>query len=115
MHQRFVYSAGGSFKSLVKSDHLVKLKETRDTQYLYIYQNELDKTLSMIFFTTLTKSTGENGFLKVLPIETHAFISNLQYDGHQRWVGLIVYKFSGKRSRDLTIHKGKIIYLRIND
>ena len=78
MHQRFVYSAGESFKSLVKSDHLVKLKETRDTQYLYIYQNELDKTLSMIFFTTLTKSTGENGFLKVLPIETHAFISNLQ-------------------------------------
>ena len=86
MHLRqpaFTYSACGTFTK--NKERIQKSKETGDSRY--IYQNKLDKAL--------TRRTASDKIFrnKALNIDKNAI-----YDGYQRGLASMVYKFFDKKS-----------------
>ena len=99
MHLRqpgFTYSACGPFTK--NKERIQKFKETRDTSY--IYKNELDKACfqhDMAYgdFKDLAKRTASD---KVLRDKAFKTASDQKYDGYQRGLASMVYKFFDKKS-----------------
>ena len=99
MHLRqpqFVYSACGPFTR--HKERIKKFKQTGDTRY--IYRNELDKACfqhDSVYadhkdLINRTKSD------KVLKDKAYDIASNPEYDGYQRGLASMVYKFFDKKS-----------------
>ena len=100
MHLRqpgFTYSACGPFTK--NKERIQKFKETGDTSYFY--KNELDKACfqhDMAYgdFKDLPKITAA---VKVLRDKSFKIASDQKYDGYQRGLALMVYKFFDKKSQ----------------
>ena len=89
-HPGFTYSACVPFTK--KKEWIQKFKETEGSRY--IYQNELDKACfqhDMAYgdFKDLTRRTASDKIL-------HDKAFNPKYDGYQRGLASMVYKFFGK-------------------
>ena len=100
MHLRqpqFTYIACGPFTK--NKERIQKLKETGDTKY--IYKNELDKACfqhDMAYgdFKDLAKRTAAD---KVLKDKAFNIAKDPKYDGYQRELASMVYKFLDKKSK----------------
>ena len=100
MHLRqpgFTYSACGPFTK--NKERIQKFKERGDTNY--IYKNELDKACfqhDMAYgdFKDLTK---RNAADKVLRDKAFKIVSDEKYDGYQRGLASMIYKFFDKKSQ----------------
>ena len=89
------YSACGPFTK--NKERIQKFKETGDTNY--IYKNELDKACfqhDMAYgdFKNLARRTFSD---KVLRDKTFNIAKNPKYDGNQRGIASMVYKFFDKK------------------
>ena len=108
MHLRqpqFTYSACGPFTK--KKERTQKFKETGDTSY--IYKNELDKACfqhdrAYGDFKDLKKRTASD---KSLRDKAFNIAKNPKYDGHQRGLASMVYKFFDKKSEGSGIVNNK--------
>ena len=94
---KFTYSACGPFTK--HKQRIQKFKETGDTKY--IYRNELDKacfTHDAAYSDSkdLTKRTVAD---KVLKDKAFNIAKDPKYDGYQRGLASMVYKFSDKKSK----------------
>ena len=92
---RFTYSAPGPFTK--NKERIQKFKETGDTNY--IYKNELDKPCfqyDMAYgdFKDLAKRTAPDKFLRD---KAFNIAKNPEYDGYQRGLASMVYKFFDKK------------------
>ena len=92
----FTYSACVPFTK--NKERIQKFKETRDTKY--IYKNELDKACfqhDMAYgdFKDLARRTASD---KVLRDKAFNIAKNPKYDGYQRGLASMVYKFFDKKS-----------------
>ena len=87
----FNYSVYGPFTK--NKERIQKFKETRDTSY--IYENELDKACFQhdMTFKDLKRRTASD---KVLRDEAFNTAKNPKYDGYQRGLTSMVYKFFDK-------------------
>ena len=93
----FTYSACGPFTK--NKQRIQKFMQTGDTNY--IYMNELVKVCfqrDMAYgdFKDFKKRTQSD---KVLKDQTFGIASNPKYDGYQRGLASMVYKFFDKKSR----------------
>ena len=93
---RFVYSACGPFTR--HKERIKKFKQKGDTHY--IYRNELDKACfqhdsAYADHKDLINRTKSD---KVLRDEVYDIASNPEYDGYQRGLASMVYKFFDKKS-----------------
>ena len=93
---RFVYSACGPFTR--HKERIKEFKRTGDTRY--IYRNELDKACfqhdsAYADHKDLIKRTEAD---KVLRDKAYDIASNPKYDGYQRGLASVVYKFFDKKS-----------------
>ena len=93
----FTYSVCGPFTK--KKERIQNLKETVDTSY--IYENERDKAcfqhdMAYEDFTDLARRTA---FAKVLRDKAFNITKNSKYDGYQRGLASMVYKFFDKKSK----------------
>ena len=91
------YSACGPFTK--NKERIQKFKETGDTSY--IYKNELDKACfqnAMAYgdFKDLARRTASD---KVLRDKAFNIAKNPKYDGYQRGLASMVYKFFDKKSK----------------
>ena len=93
---RFTYSACGPFTK--HKEKIKKVKQTGDTRY--IYRNELDKACFHH-----DAAYGDNKDLlnrtranKILRDKVYGIASNPQYDGCQRGLASMVYKFFDKKT-----------------
>ena len=99
MHLRqpqFVYSACGPFTR--HKERIKKFKQTGDTRY--IYRNELDKASfqhdsAYADHKDLINRTKSD---KVLRAKAYNISSNPEYDGYQRRLASMLYKFFDKKS-----------------
>ena len=99
MHLRqpaFTYSAFGPFTK--NKERIQKFIETGNTSY--VYKNELDKACfqhDMAYgdFKDLARRTASN---KILRDKAFNIAKNPKYDGYQRGLASMVYKFFDKRS-----------------
>ena len=99
MHLRqpqFVYSVCGPFTR--HKERIKKFKQTGDTRY--IYRNELDKVCfqndsAYADYKDLINRTKSD---KVLRHKAYNIASNPEYDGYQRGLASMVYKFFDKKS-----------------
>ena len=94
MHLRqpqFVYSACGPFTR--HKERINKFKQTVDTRY--IYRNELDKACVQhdSAYADLKDLINRTKSDKVLGDKAYNIASNLEYDGYQRGLASMVYKF----------------------
>ena len=92
----FTYSACGPFMKIKERNQ--KFKETGNTSY--IYKNELDKACfqhDMAYgdFRDLKRRTGSD---KILRDKALNIAKNPKYDGYQRGLPSMVYKFFDKKS-----------------
>ena len=90
----FTYSACGPFTE--NKEIIQKFKETRDTKY--IYKNELDKAcfqhdIANGDFKDLVKRRASDKFLRDKAFD---IAKNPKYDGYQRGIASMVYKFFEK-------------------
>ena len=100
MHLRqpgFTYSACGPFTK--NKERIQNFKETGDTTY--IYKNKLDKACfqhDMAYgdFKDLAKRTAAD---KVLRNKAFKIVSYQKYDGYQRGLASMVYKFFDRKSQ----------------
>ena len=93
---RFVYSAYGPFTRY--KERIKEFKRTGDTHY--IYRNELDKACfqndsAYADHKDLINRTEAD---KVLRDKTYDIASNPKYDGYQRGLASMLYKFFDKKS-----------------
>ena len=93
---QFAYSACGPFTK--NKERIQKFKETGGTSY--IYKNELDKVCfqhDMAYgdFKDLPKRTAAD---KVLRDKAFKIASDQKYDGYQRGLASMVYRFFDKKS-----------------
>ena len=93
---RFVYSVCGPF--IRHKERIKKLKRTGDTRY--IYRNELDKACfqhdsAYADHKDLINRTKSD---KVLRDKAYDIASNPEYDGYQRGLASMVYKFFDKKA-----------------
>ena len=93
---RFVYSACGPFPR--HKERIKEFKRTGDTRYIYI--NELDKACfqhdsAYVDHKDLINRTEAD---KVLRDKAYDIASNPKYDGYQRGLASMVYKFFDKKS-----------------
>ena len=93
---RFVYSACGPFTR--HKERIKEFKRTSDTRY--IYRNEIDKACfqhnsAYADHKDLIKRTEAD---KVLRDKAYDIVSNPEYDGYQRGLASMVYKFFDKKS-----------------
>ena len=91
------FSAWGRFTK--NKERIQKFKETGDTSY--IYKNELDKACfqhDMAYgdFKDLKRRTASD---KILRDKAFNIAKNLKYDGYQRGLASMVYKFFDKKSK----------------
>ena len=101
MHLRqtgFTYSACGPFTK--NKERTQMFKNTRDSRY--IYQNKLDKAcyqhdLAYGDFKDLAKRTAAD---KVLRNKAFNVAKDPKYDGYQRGLASVVYKFFDKKTAD---------------
>ena len=108
MHLRqpqFVYSACGPFTK--NKERIQKFKETGDTSY--IHKNELDKACvqhDMAYgdFKNLAKRTAAG---KVLRDKAFKIVSDQKFDGYQRGLASMVYKFFDKKSQGKELANNK--------
>ena len=108
MHLRqpgFTYSACGPFTK--NKEKIQKFKETGDTNY--IYKNELDKVcfqhvMAYGDFKDLKRRTT---FDKILRDKAFNIAKNPRYDGYQRGLASMVYKFVDKKSEGSGIVNNK--------
>ena len=96
----FTYSACGPFTK--NKERIQKFKETRDTSY--ICKNELDRAFfqhDMAYgdFKDLKRRTGSD---KILRDKALNIAKSPKYDGYQRGIASMVYKFFDKNSASLT-------------
>ena len=99
MHLRqpqFVYSARGPLTR--HEERIKKLKQTGDTRY--IYRNKLDKACfqhdsAYADHKDLINRTKSDN---VLRDKAYNIASNPEYNGYQRRLGIMVYKFFDKKS-----------------
>ena len=99
MHLRqpgFTYSACGPFNK--NKERIQKFKETGDTSY--IYKNELDKAcfqhdMAYEDFKDLPRRTASD---KILRDKAFNIGKNPKYDGYQRGLASMIYKFFDKKS-----------------
>ena len=96
----FTYSTCGPFTK--NKEIIQKFKETGDTSY--IYKNELDKACfqhDMAYgnFKDLARRTASD---KVLRDKAFNIAKNPKYDGYQRGLVSMVYKFFDKKSASLS-------------
>ena len=104
MHLRqpeITYSACGPFTK--NKQRIQKFMQTRDTNY--IYKNELDKAgfqhdMAYGKYKDLEKRTQSD---KVLKDKAFAIASNPKYDGYQRGLASMVYKFFDKKTKETGI------------
>ena len=102
----FTYSACGPFTK--NKEWTQKFKETGDTNY--IYKNELDKACfqhDMAYgdFKDLKRRTFSD---KVLRDKAFNIAKNPKYDGYQRGLASIIYKFFDKKSKGSGIANNEI-------
>ena len=93
----FIYSAGGPFTKNKK--RIKKFKETGDSSY--IYKNELDKACFQHYmaygdFKDLERRTASD---KNLRDKAFNIAKNPKYDGCQRGLAFMAYKFFDKKSK----------------
>ena len=93
---RFVHSACGPFTR--HKERIKEFKHTGDTRY--IYRNELDKTCfqhdsAYADHKDLINRTGADNILRD---KAYDIASNPKYDGYQRGLASMVYKFFDKKS-----------------
>ena len=110
MHLRqpqFVYSACGPFTR--HKERIKEFKRTGDTRY--IYRNELDKTCFQH-----NSAYADHKYLinrtetdKVLRDKAHDIATNPEYDGYQRGLTSMVYKFFNKTSTGSGIASSSIL------
>ena len=98
----FTYSACGPFTK--NKERIQKFKETGDTNY--IYKKELDKAcfqhdMEYGDFKDLTKRTIAD---KILRDKAFKIASNQKYDGYQRRLACMVYKFFDKKPQGSGSH-----------
>ena len=109
MHLRqpgFAYSACGPFTK--NKEGIKKIKETGNSRY--IYQNELDKACfqhDMAYgdFKDLNRRTFAD---KVLCDKAFNIAKDPKYDGHQRGLASMVYKFFDKKTSGSVIKNDNI-------
>ena len=93
---QFIYSACGPFTR--HRERIKKFKQTGDTRH--IYRNELDKAC----FQHDSADADNKDLInrtkadKVLRDKAYNIASNLEYDGYQRGLASMVYKFFDKKS-----------------
>ena len=93
----FTYSACGPFKT--SKERIQKFKQTGDSRY--IYRNELGKTcfqhdMAYADFKDLAKRTAAD---KALKKKAFNIAKNPKYDGYQRGLASMVYKFFDKKTK----------------
>ena len=94
---RLTYSACGPFNK--NKERIKKFKETGDTSY--IYKNELDKAcfqhdVAYGDFKDFKKRTYSD---KILRDKAFNIANNSKYNGYQRGLASMVYKFFDKKSK----------------
>ena len=102
----FTYSACGPFTK--NEERIQKFRETGDTSY--IYKNELDKACfqhDMAYgdFNDLKRRTASD---KVLRDKAFNIAKNPKYDGYQKGLASMVYKFFEKKSKGSGIANNEI-------
>ena len=102
----FTYSACKPFTK--NKERIQKFKEARDTNY--IYKNELDKACfqhDMAYgdFKDLARRTASD---KILRDKAFNIAKNPKYDGYQRGLASMVYKFFDKKSKGSGIANNEI-------
>ena len=103
---QFVYSACGPFTR--HKERIKKFKQTGDTRY--ICRNELDK----VYFQHDSAYADHEDLInrteadKVLKDKAYDIASNPEYDGYQRGLASMVYKFFDKKSMGSGIKKDTI-------
>ena len=108
----FTYSACGPFTK--HKERIQKFKETGDTQY--IYRNELDKAC----FQHDAACADNKDLLnrtradKVLGDKAYAIASNPQYDGRQRGLASMIYKFFDKKTVGSGVNKNKKLAIELH-
>ena len=98
----FTYSACGPFTK--NKETIQKFMQTGNTDY--IYKNDLDKAcfqhdLAYGKYKDFTKRTQSD---KVLRDKAFELASNPKYDGHQKGLASMVYKFFDKKSTGIGIN-----------
>ena len=106
MHLRqplFVYSACGPFTR--HKERIKKIKRTGDTRY--IYRNELNKACSQhdSAYADHKDLINRTKLDKFLRDKAYDIASNPEYDGYQRGLASMVYKFFDKKSMGSGIKK----------
>ena len=99
MHLRqpqFVYSAYDPFTR--HKERIKKFKQTGDTRY--IYRNDLDKASFQhdSAYADNKDSINRTKAVKILKDKAYNIASNPEYDGYQRGLASMVYKFFDKKS-----------------
>ena len=107
----FTYRACGPFTKI--KERIPKFKETRDTSY--IYKNELDKACfqhDMAYgdFKDIKRRTASD---KILRDKAFNMAKNPKYDGYQRGLASMVYKFLVKSPLHLQINLYQVVVLLI--
>ena len=104
----FTYSACGPFTK--NKERIQKFKQTGDSRY--IYRNELDKACfrhDMAYgdFKDLKRRTDADN---VLRDKAFNIAKNPKYDGYQRGLASMIYKFFDKKTKDSAVtHANKSI------
>ena len=98
--RRFTYSACEPF--IKNKERIQNFKETEHSRY--IYQNELDKAcfqhdMAYVDFKDLARRTGSE---KTLRDKVFNIAKNPIYDGYQKGLASVVYKFFDRKSAFLT-------------
>ena len=110
MHLRqpgFTYSASGPFTK--SKERIQKFKETGDSQYFH--QNELDRAcfqhdMAYEDFKDLTRRTASD---KILRDKAFDIDKNPKYDGYQRGLASMVYKFFDQKTSGSGIKNDHIL------
>ena len=95
-HPQFIYSACGPFTR--HKERIKKFKQTGDT--CYIYRNDLDKACFQhdSAYADNKDLINRTKADKVLKDKAYNIASNPEYDGYQRGLASMVYKFFNKKS-----------------
>ena len=98
----FTYSACGPFTK--NKERIQKFKETGDTSY--IYKNELGKACFQYYmaygdFKDLKRRTASD---KILRDKAFIIAKTAKYDGYQRGLASMVYKFFDKKSTGSSVN-----------
>ena len=102
----FTYSASGPFTT--NKERIQKLKETGDSQY--IYENKLDKACfeQDMAYRDIKDDTRRTASDKILHHKIFNIAKNPKYDGYQRGLASMVYKFFDKKTTGGIVKNGII-------